>query len=429
MQNALLYSFFTILCGPTYGLAADSMQPKRPHAPPKWVRVSLWGLLFALGAAIRLLRGFQLPPANLIQLVLQAAAIFISYRFFYSSSLAVTVLIHLILLLSVASAEPIAALAVWLRFGRAISGNISQPDMVLGSLVGAFASNIAVFTSAALWRHFQLKKRVHRGSWMLVLMAFCLLFPTYSYCAQIADGHTSISVYSFFSLVGILFFMLLMIWMQLRLAEKDELAQQLSVLQNQHKLEQQHYQSIETRRQELSKLSHDLNNLLSSVLILLENNNIPQAQETLRGVVQRVNQTKEHPYCSIPIVNAILTEKAEECSSRNIRLETNLLFPPKLQVTPVDLCSIFSNLLDNAIRACSQLPEDQRVIQLSVNTRENYLLIRCVNPAKKAPGSRPEGTGLGLLILNDLAQAYQGDFQTSFEKGQFTAILILLAAF
>ena len=428
MQNALLYSFFTTLCGPTYGLAADSMQKLRPGAPPKWVRVGLWVLVFILGGVIRLLQSFQLPPVNLLQLVVQICAIYISFRFFYASSVAATVQVHLILLISVASAEPVAAIAVWLRYGRAHSGDISQPDMVLAALVGSFASNAALLLAAALWRHFRLKKRLNRGSWMLVLMTFCLLLPTYFYCARIVEGETQFSLPAFLSLVGALFFMLLMIWIQMRLAEKDELERQLSALQNQYKLEQQHYQNIEARRTERSKLSHDLNNLLSSVLILLDNGSIPQAQETLRGVAKRVEQTKEYPYCGIPIVNAILTEKEAECRRQKTKLETDLLFPPQVQIPPVDLCSIFSNLLDNAIRACTHLPESQRVIQLSVNTRADYLLIRCVNPAQHGPGPRPEGSGLGLLILKDLAQTYQGDFHTSFAKGQFTATLILLAA-
>jgi len=58
---------------------------------------------------------------------------------------------------------------------------------------------------------------------------------------------------------------------------------------------------------------------------------------------------------------------------------------------PIDLCSLFSNLLDNAIRACTQLPPEQtRRIRLTVGMQGDDMLVRCDNPATKGLGPRPE---------------------------------------
>ena len=103
------------------------------------------------------------------------------------------------------------------------------------------------------------------------------------------------------------------------------------------------------------------------------------------------------------------------------------MFSEVCSVAPLDLCSMFSNLLDNAIRACEELPEDKRIIDLSARNQGDYLLIRCDNPALEHPGNQPQGTGYGKKILRDIAERYHGEFQTSFADGVFTARLILLS--
>lgn len=81
---------------------------------------------------------------------------------------------------------------------------------------------------------------------------------------------------------------------------------------HQTQLERQHYQSVERRREEMAKIRHDYNNLLSSVLGLVRMGKTREAEEMVLGLLARVEATREAPYCGIPIVNAILSEKEGE---------------------------------------------------------------------------------------------------------------------
>ena len=429
MENQLLCSLLQAACGPVHGLATDSMQPLRENAPSKWMRVGVWVLAYLLGALARFLLPPQVSAVNFPAILLFCLVTAIGYHFFYDTTWRNALLVQAVLLVAVSAAELMAGLVLWLCYGTAISGDLSQPEMVLGSLVGALASNAFLFTVAVLWRRFQLKKRLHRGSWAMVVLALCLLVPTYLYCIQLMQNKQTISLFTFVTISGALLFDLMLICIQFRLAEKEELENELSELKHQRELARLHYQSIEARREELSKLRHDHNNLLASLLGMLRAGEIPQAIQALEELMDRVAQTREYPYCGIPIVNAILSEKEAECRSAAITLKTDLLFPEDIQIQTVDLCILFANLLDNSIRACRQLPPNApRQIHLHVGVQGDYLLIRCENPAAKAPGPRPEGTGYGTKILLDLAARYHGQFQTRYENGTFSACIILLSA-
>lgn len=93
----------------------------------------------------------------------------------------------------------------------------------------------------------------------------------------------------------------------------------------------------------------------------------------------------------------------------------------------LDWCMIFGNLMDNAIRSCRELQgrEKERWITLKAGTVQNYLIIKCRNPSLENREKIIKGTGYGHKILADIAGKYDGDFQTAYEDGIFTAQISL----
>ena len=96
-------------------------------------------------------------------------------------------------------------------------------------------------------------------------------------------------------------------------------------------------------------------------------------------------------------------------------------------MSETELCSVFSNLMDNAVRACSALPEGMRRIRLSAALRGAYLIVRVRNPMPEEPRSAAErgDHGLGLGILEEIARRHDGALEVSREDGQFSVTLWL----
>ncbi len=74
-------------------------------------------------------------------------------------------------------------------------------------------------------------------------------------------------------------------------------------------------------------------------------------------------------------------EKGHACEVAGIRLESELTLPGDLAVEPIHLCSIFSNLLDNAIRGAAGAQVEEPVISLKSRNEGDYVFICVVNPS------------------------------------------------
>ena len=416
----------SVAFGPVFGLCMDSMLQRKPNAPSKMLRLLPWYCAAVLVILYNLfLRDFN-QIANYGAIVLLLITAGVSFRLFYEGSVRYKWLTLLVLFIGMISSESLTGFLL-LMGAIPTPKDLMQPVMVLVSFLGAIISCTCMFFAAVLWRRFRLHVKMPRGSWVFVLTTFCLVIPTVLYSAEVYHNDRSASPLHLLSMLSAVLMNFLMIWIQLNQAEKEKAERELLLLQHQAELERQQYQAMEQRREEMAKIRHDFNNLLSSVLILLRQNKPEEAAQAVAELVQRVESTKEYPYCGIPIVNAILSQKHAQCRSSGIELRTDLIFPAQTHITPIDLCSIFANLLDNAIRACSQLPEGAApVISLSSRLHGDYLLIHCSNPTHKLPGSRPEGTGYGTKILRDIADRCSGDLQISCSEGVFSVKLILL---
>ena len=416
----------SIAFGPVFGLCMDSMLQLRQDAPAKPLRLLPWYCAAVLVILHNLfLRDFT-QTANYGAIIILLITAGISFRMFYEGSARYKWLALLVLFIGMISSESLTGFLLLLG-AIPTPKDLMQPVMVLVSFLGAIISCTCMFFAAVLWRRFRLHVKMPGGSWVFVLATFCLAIPTVLYSAEVYHSNQSASPLHILSMLGAVLLNFMMIWIQLNQAEKEKAERELLLLQHQSELERQQYQAMEQRREEMAKIRHDFNNLLSSVLILLRQNKLEEAEQAVTELVQRVESTKEYPYCGIPIVNAILSQKHAQCCSSGIELRTDLIFPEQTTITPVDLCSIFANLLDNAIRACTQLPAGtEPVISLSSRLQGDYLLIHCSNPTSKKPGSKPEGTGYGTKILRDIADRCSGDLQISCSEGVFSVKLILL---
>lgn len=206
-------------------------------------------------------------------------------------------------------------------------------------------------------------------------------------------------------------------------AEKSTVRRQLAESRALAELEQAHYAAIEARREEMSQIRQSYNGILAKVLELLQSGAAGEAEKILNELSIRIAATREYPFCPIPVINAVLTEKQQQCKEYGIPFHADLLLPDTVSVSDLDLCSAFSNLMDNAIRVCRQ--ETAPDISLSCRVIQGYLVIKCMNPSKKAPGGKPDNTGYGLKILRDIAARYQGNFFMEYRSGMVTAQLSL----
>ena len=192
--------------------------------------------------------------------------------------------------------------------------------------------------------------------------------------------------------------------------------------------QQSYYSYILADQEEASHIRHDMRNQIQTVYALMQSGDSDTAQAQLGELTRMTEQHQS--FCRNRIVDAILHVKDLQYRDRGIKLQCQCSVPEDLAVAGTDLCSLFSNLLDNAANAVEPLEPQQKIVSLSSVFDQNVFIVRCENPypGEKSllPSHRPDGHGLGLSILEDLAKRYQGEMNTETDNDIFKVTLWLL---
>lgn len=307
--------------------------------------------------------------------------------------------------------------------------SFNSPEMVW--MVATNTTVLIIFSALLLmiWNRFVSQRTTPRRTMVFFIFPFSQLVTLYAFNDTIpAEGSSGGVVGSIGILAGFLADFILL-YILVEQGQKEALAKQLQELETLHRVERIHYQAIEARREEMAKLRHDFNNQLVTAYHLAEQGEMLKVRALLDAVKAEIAGTGGYPYCGNTVVNAVLNEKAAACQTRGIRLETELALSEIPAIQPVHMCSVFTNLLDNAIRAAEECPEPERFIFIKSARKEGYLHIKVENSAlevKKA--NQLQRKGYGQEILRDIAQRYDGEFLTDWNTGVYRAMLSLSAA-
>lgn len=203
-------------------------------------------------------------------------------------------------------------------------------------------------------------------------------------------------------------------------------------------LEQEYYELAVHKEEKLSRIRHDMSNMLQTALMLFESKN-PQnqaeAKEMLKKQTAALCAVAPTVYCDVPVINTVLALKKETAEQKGIHLNIEVEKLSRLYIENMDLCSILSNLLDNAILHTSSY-DGQNQVGIKIAPSAGYLLIRTENPLR--PGttltrnqllssspSHTEGHGYGMEILKELTKKYDGNLDVMQEGNQLFIILLL----
>lgn len=219
-------------------------------------------------------------------------------------------------------------------------------------------------------------------------------------------------------LIGITADVLLLI-MLLRQQRMQEMSIQLKEIEKAWEVEQNHYRDIEMRREELAKIRHDMTEQFIVIQQLIHQGNNENAEEMLNTLQEYVASTKEYIYCADPVVNAVMGENEKICQQNNICLRYHLEIMQPLKINPVVVCSIFSNLMRNAIAATKEV-KNNACIEVKAAVKGDYVHIRVENnfSDEHAENSKKR-KGYGLEILRTLADKYHGQMETEIKGNKY----------
>lgn len=313
----------------------------------------------------------------------------------------------------------------------ALSGALFEQNVVL-VYAGYLFLNAVLLSMTVILLRFGLR-RIYRTP----LNRSWLLLPVFPACQFV----TLAIYFNIYSEIGkfsgtILWLMLIYViadivlfWTIHTVTQNAELTVRNKVLAEQIDAQAAYYTQLAGNYEQIRKMRHDIDNHLYTMQALLEDGEIEEATRYTREVTGQDSPRERFPGCLNMVVAAYLEKKAEELEQQGVVFTADVRMPAQLTVSNPDLICIFGNLLDNAQEACKASAD--RTISLSGVYQAPYLNIICRNPVPEgaAPVKArriPElGRGIGMTILSQLAERYDGRFSTAEDGKTFTAEIIL----
>lgn len=198
----------------------------------------------------------------------------------------------------------------------------------------------------------------------------------------------------------------------------------LALLEHEIQAQKDYLQETRTRYEQTQAFRHDIKGHLTALRGLLENNEAQKAKSYLEKLDDISENLSFICKTGNTVVDTLLSSKLSAARQNNINIECTVKIPSLCCVDDLDLCVLFSNAVDNAVRACSLQENDNKFIRISGKEKGDFFMIEIENSCSKSGSCE---RGIGLTNIEAVAAKYHG--AVTFEKQEdlfsLNALLII----
>ena len=212
---------------------------------------------------------------------------------------------------------------------------------------------------------------------------------------------------------------------------------EMDTIEKNRMLEMQQSQFIKQQNymQATAAERHNFRQTIRTLEGLVEAKDYETVEEYLKQYVNAMPKNDVTGFCKNHAVNALLNYYAENAKSEQVALHWVIDIPDSCRIDDIDLCNAIGNLLENAITACKDVPEDDRSIHLYIENpdQNEYLYIAVSNSfdgkVRMAKGrylsTRHSGNGIGLSSVASIAKKNGGSARFYHEGSVFYADIMM----
>lgn len=188
------------------------------------------------------------------------------------------------------------------------------------------------------------------------------------------------------------------------------------------KLKNEYYLQKLEAEEKVKEIYHDLKNFF----ILSDQQVIDKQIEKKLSLYERFYETGND------FLNIVLAEKISKAYELGIKIECHVDFSHGDFIAPLDISTIFGNLLDNALEAADKVTDGEKYVFLNVAMRRNLLILVIKNSMRdalvddfKSDKWNKSFHGYGLKNIRNSLKIYNGEMQISTTEGEFVVNIVI----
>ena len=213
--------------------------------------------------------------------------------------------------------------------------------------------------------------------------------------------------------------------------EKNYYEKQLIALEQQAKVQYEYYLTQAKKYDQTIQILHDVNKHIKAIEGLYGAEQEKTAGEYATKIRELLKPLIPVQYTENPILNILLTDKESVMREKGISVtikvdNVNLNF-----IEPIDITTIFGNLLDNAIEATEKL-KGEKYICIKIGSYHKMIVVSIENNCNEVKwrngfpvSNKGKNGGIGLLNVQSSIKKYDGDLTLKNDGNKFAAELFL----
>ena len=230
-------------------------------------------------------------------------------------------------------------------------------------------------------------------------------------------------------LIILLLFYVMFLMMAVSLNRNARLQQENHFLS----LQQERYENLCMAIEEAKQARHDIRHHFVQLSSLAEQGDMEKIKKYLSATTEKISDYNLH-FCENQAVDSVFGYYSTLAQKENIPFHALVSLPTDLSIDEINLCLVFSNLLENAIQASVKTEPARRKINAEVYPHHNHLLLIHVENTFDGKiqqennifqSSKRSGNGIGIESVRHITAKNGGACDFTYEDGIFSAKIML----
>lgn len=259
--------------------------------------------------------------------------------------------------------------------GESINEISIQGSESLARVLGIVLTNtLYLVTAYILTRFFHDKIKLKKEEYIIIIIFYIIfLIVVLLSIAMSRNVDFSLIWQKTFLILDMLMFIanIIVLKMIFHINQQNHYEMENALLYMQITQQEKRIREEEKNYREVQLLRHDLKRYLVTYRQLLQEGKYEVIEADIDKILGKRLNTNHCVYTENTILNAVICEKMEQCSIKNIKIEVQVNADKNMD--SIEYGVVLSNLLDNAIEAEEQEKEENRYICLNIGVEQNMI--------------------------------------------------------
>lgn len=213
----------------------------------------------------------------------------------------------------------------------------------------------------------------------------------------------------------------------------SKLLAQQDIVKNNIDMQYKYYMNIKENQIKIRQLHHDIKN---HIICMKRLNDLGYDNEKyIESIDKKLNSYENTFDTGNMLLDIILNEKKQLCDDKDIKFSGNINFTKCSFMNLEDICSIFSNILDNAIEACIKIDSQDRFVSVEGKVIEKFFILKVENSKINKINIKHDNLitdkedkfshGLGVKNIKSLVKKYKGETVIDYTEDRFIIKILI----